>query len=204
MAEALRFSELLARVVAEHPADRIAFADIVAAIGDRGLGALLLLFALPNLLPLLPGMSLVTALPLILLAAQMVAGRHQPWLPRWIMRLSVEKSRVLRGMPRVLIVMRLVERLIRPRLSVVTGRGATRLMGAMALILSLIAWLPVPGLHYGPALVIAMFGLALINRDGVLALVAALAGTIGVVVLSGLIMAGGNALIHLVQRHVAA
>lgn len=204
MAEALRFSELLARVVAEHPADRIAFADIVAAIGDRGMGALLLLFALPNLLPLLPGMSLVTALPLILLAAQMVAGRHQPWLPRWILRLSVEKSRAVKGMPRLLMVMRLIERVIRPRLSAVTGHGATRLMGMMALILSLIAWLPVPGLHYGPALVIAMFGLALINRDGVLALVAALAGAVGIVVLSGLIMAGGNALIHLVQRRVAA
>ena len=44
----------------------------------------------------------------------------------------------------------------------------------------------------------------LINRDGVLALIAALAGAIGVVVLSGLIMAGGNALIHLVQRHLVA
>lgn len=204
MAEALRFSELLARVVDEHPADRIAFADLVATIGDRSLGALLLLFALPNLLPLLPGMSLVTALPLILIAAQMVAGRHQPWLPRWIMRLSIRKAQAVRGLPRLLMVMRWIERLIRPRLSVVTGHGATRLMGMMALLLSLIAWLPVPGLHYGPALVIGMFGLALINRDGVLALVAAVAGAIGAVVLSGLILTGGNALIHFVQGRLAA
>ncbi len=202
MTEVLRFSELLSRVVYEHPAERIGPADLVATIGDRTLGALLLLFALPNLLPLVPGMSLVTAIPLILISAQMTAGKHQPWLPRWIMRASITKAQALKGLPRVLTFMRWVERLIRPRLAALTEHNGTRLIGIMALLLSLIAWLPIPGLHYIPALVIALFGLALINRDGLLALVAWLAGAAGIVLLSGLIVAGAEALIYLAERYL--
>ena len=200
MADVLRFSELLARVVNEHPATRIGLADLTSVIGDRSLGALLLLFALPNLLPLLPGMSLVTAIPLILISAQMTAGRHQPWLPRWILRQSIETARVRRGLPRLLKFLRGVERLVKPRLAVLTGHGGTQLIGAMSLLLSLIAWLPVIGLHYVPAAVIGMFGIALINRDGVLALVAALTGVVSMIVLSGLILAGGHMLVHYAQR----
>lgn len=202
MTEALRFSELLSRVVDEHPADRIGFADLIAVIGDRSLGALLLLFALPNMLPLLPGMSLVTAIPLILIAAQMTAGKHQPWLPKWIMRQSIATAKVRKGLPRLLMLLRPVERLVKPRLEIVTGHGGTQLIGIMALLLSLIAWLPVVGLHYIPAFVIAAFGIALINRDGVLALLAAVAGAMGSIVLSGLILAGGQMLVHFAASHL--
>ena len=60
-----------------------------------------------------------------------------------------------KGLPRLQRLMRPVERLVRPRLTPVTGHGGTRLIGAVTLLLSLIAWLPVIGLHYLPALLIA-------------------------------------------------
>ena len=78
-----RTSTLLCSL-AEAPGETLRFADLLAGLGERAFGALLLVFALPNCLPVpaLPGLSTLMALPLVLLSAQLALGRRQPWLPR--------------------------------------------------------------------------------------------------------------------------
>ena len=61
-----------------------------------------------------------------------------------------------------------VERIFRPRLGQLTGPTATRVIGLVCMVLSVIAGLPILMIHNAPAVAIVLFGLALIYRDGVL------------------------------------
>ncbi len=47
----IRTSELLRRFARDLPADRVTLGEIIAGLGDRGLGVLIAVFALPNILP---------------------------------------------------------------------------------------------------------------------------------------------------------
>jgi hypothetical protein len=76
-----KLSELLERLAREAQ-ERITMREIATALDDRSFGAFLLVFALPNLIPLPPGPTMVLGLPMIFVAWQMVMGYHKVWLPR--------------------------------------------------------------------------------------------------------------------------
>ncbi|WPG41377.1 exopolysaccharide biosynthesis protein [Variovorax sp. EBFNA2] len=65
----------LGRLVRDTGRARVRVGDIVAAAGEGGLAAAILIFALSNALPSLPGMSSVLGAPLLVFAAQMLLGR---------------------------------------------------------------------------------------------------------------------------------
>jgi hypothetical protein len=97
--------------------DRIRLSDLIDHFGDRTFGAILLIFAIPNLIPLPPGGSTVLGIPLILAAAQLAIGRPSLWLPqairnRSLRRLDLERL-ALHGLP----TLRRMERLLVPRYS---------------------------------------------------------------------------------------
>jgi hypothetical protein len=61
---------------------RLSLGEMVAGIdGDDGLGPVLLVLSLPLLLPLPPGVTMLLALPLLVVAPQIVVGRQRLWLP---------------------------------------------------------------------------------------------------------------------------
>ena len=63
----VRTSDLLANYARHLNGERVTLGELVALLGNRSFGLLLLLFALPNLVPLPPGSSTVFGLPLLLL-----------------------------------------------------------------------------------------------------------------------------------------
>lgn len=68
-------SDILHDVVGFH-GETITIRDLSAQLGDRGFGLMLLLFALPNTIPLpIPGVSTLTSLPLIFFSAQLCLGK---------------------------------------------------------------------------------------------------------------------------------
>src|SRR5439155_4461356 len=75
-----------------------------------------------------------------------------------------------------------VERIFRPRLVSLTGPAAARVIGLVCFLLALVAAIPIPLFHIAPAVAIVLFGVALIYRDGVLAIVAAVAAVLSIVV----------------------
>ncbi|MBP6737516.1 MAG: exopolysaccharide biosynthesis protein, partial [Rhodobacteraceae bacterium] len=86
-----RMSQAIARVVAETETDRVSIGDLFARIGERAHYTLLILFALPNTLPGIPGTSAVLGVPLLYLTLQLALGRA-PWLPGFIARRSVGRE----------------------------------------------------------------------------------------------------------------
>jgi hypothetical protein len=88
-----RVSELLDFFVAGHPGDRIVLGDLIDLLGDRAFGAMLLIFALPNMVPVpLPGLSTVLGAPMVLFAAQLMLGHPKPWLPARLSKLSIARA----------------------------------------------------------------------------------------------------------------
>lgn len=171
----LPLSELLAQILRDHPRDRITLREMCTNLRDRAWGGLLLTFALINILPLPPGTTTITGIPLLILNAQLAAGRSRPWFPRRIDERGVTKEELSRLIGKLLPWEKRVEYVFKPRLCALTNHRAARVIGAVSLFLSVILWLPIPLGNHAPALSMTLFAMALIYRDGVLVALGALA-----------------------------
>ncbi|PWV61183.1 exopolysaccharide biosynthesis protein [Plasticicumulans acidivorans] len=161
-----RVSQLLEDCLHGHTDERISLGALLDRLGSRSFGLLLLLFALPNLIPLPPGVSSLFGLPLVLLAAQLACGRGQPWLPHWLRRRSLNRASFERIVHKALPWLRRIENLLCERLRWLTGPFAARLLGAYCLLMALLVLIPFPGSNMLPSAVIAMVALGLLERDG--------------------------------------
>lgn len=190
------FSQVLEDIGAR-PDPRLYLGEVVNAFGERAFGALLLLFGLLNALPLPPGATSVLGVPLLLLSFQLVLRTDQLWLPQWALKRSIDRAGYRRNAARVVGPVRLVERLSRPRLLVLTGPVSELAIGLVCTLLAIIVMLPLWSTNMFPAFIIAMFGFGLMQRDGVAVLLGwagaaayALFLVLAWRVIEGLVMAG--------------
>lgn len=188
----LPLSKRLAQIVAADGPDRLTFTDLALQLRARAWGGLLVIFAAINVIPLPPGASIFFAIPLMIVTAQMAFGRSSPWFPARIDRRGVTKDELRRLIAKMEWLELRVERMFKPRLTSLTGSAATRLIGVVCFILALLTTLPI--VHVAPAAVIVLFGLALVYRDGALAIAAAAAWIVGAAVAIFLINSGAVAL----------
>ncbi len=161
-----RLSAML-REMSGRAAERITFLEIAETFGSRAIGAMMLLFAVPNVIPLPPGSSAIFGAPLILIAAQLVIGRTTLWLPGFLANRSLRTADLKRVTDKVLPRLRWVERLLTPRFQGLFGPVGTRFLGLICLLLSIILFLPIPLANMLPGLTISILALALLARDGV-------------------------------------
>lgn len=81
-------SDVLQALASRTDRDRISVHDLLQALGDRALGALIFLFAFPNGLPMPPGTSFILGAPLVFLSGQLMLAKP-PWLPNVIGKRSI-------------------------------------------------------------------------------------------------------------------
>ena len=186
----LPLSERLAQIAQQSGPDRIALSELARQLHSRVWGGLLVIFAAINVIPLPPGTNTIIAVPLVLISAQMVFGRSAPWFPARIDRRGVTKVELETLIAKMGWFEARVERIFQPRLARLTGPAATRAIGLVCMLLSLIAGLPILMIHNAPALAILLFGLALIYRDGVLVIVASVAAVLAVLFDAALVIWG--------------
>ena len=156
--------------------------ELVNAFGERAFGALMLFFGLMIIaIGIIPGTTTILGAPLLLMGFQLMIRQDQLWLPRWALRRSIERETYRDGLGKVLPRLRQVERLSKPRLSVMTGDVVEVLIGIATVLLAFILILPIWGGNLVPALIISTFGFGLMQRDGVVVLVG-WAGVAGVCV----------------------
>lgn len=179
-----RFSTVLRRL-GEGESERIGVAELVDTFADRAFGALMFIFAVPNVIPLPPGSSGFFAVPLILIAAQLAMGRQTLWLPSPLLRLSIKRDDYARMLERVLPALRRAERLLAPRLGIMFGILGDRLIGICCLVMAIVLFLPIPLANMVPGLSISAFALGLMQRDGIAVVIGWIAalGTAGIVAL---------------------
>ncbi|CAN7325431.1 exopolysaccharide biosynthesis protein [Bosea sp. LjRoot237] len=185
MSSLLRTSGLLL-ALAHLPGPRIAVRDIVAALRDRAYALLVVLLGLPNCLPMPPPIPLVCGLVLAFVAAQMLMARATPWLPQRLLNRSIAQADLARAVQRALPLLVRLERFSKPRLTMLGGPFALPVLGAVLLILALGLIVAAPFIGQIPlGLAVCLVGLGLVERDGVLILVGAVVGAIGLALSAG-------------------
>lgn len=169
---------------------RIRLGDLVEGLQDRSFAPLMVLFAVPNVFLYLPGSSVITGLPLMIVALQLIMRRPSVWLPRALSDRSVDRERFAKIVHYSLPWVERLERLARPRFWPGATASVDRAIGVACLIMSLLLFLPIPFANGVPALAIIALGLALSERDG-LWLVAGILGSAVAVVFVAAIVGGG-------------
>lgn len=181
-------STLLLNTANQFETERIKVRDITEHLGHRSFGFMLLLFAIPNSLPIVgvPGVSAVTGLPMLMVAIQMMLNHQRIYLPRWIADSSIDSQSFRRLMEKVAPWLQRLEKLLRPRIDILTRGSADRWLGAVCALLAFFLILPIPFGNLLPGLGILFIALGLIERDGICVLIGLGLGVASVAYLGGL------------------
>jgi hypothetical protein len=182
-----KLSDILNAVAADQSRDRISITDLFKMMRDRAFGALMLMFAAPNVLPLPLGTSAILGAPLVFLAAQITLSQHRPWLPKLMAQRSVSRTKFAAIINKATPWLVRAERLLRPRLSFLTRPPFEQVIGLVCLSLAIILFLPIPFGNNLPALAICLFALALLERDGLAALVGIVVAILSIVIAWGVV-----------------
>jgi hypothetical protein len=175
-------SDILTQIADDDTRRRISVRDLLVALSDRAIGALIFVFAFPNTVPMPPGVSSVLGAPLLFLTAQLALGRS-PWLPTVIADRSMDRIHFATVVRRIAPWLARAERLLRPRAQALARPPFENLIGGICVLLSIILFLPIPMGNMPPAIAICLFALAILERDGIWVL-AGLCATIAAIAIS--------------------
>jgi hypothetical protein len=178
-----RTSELLERLAQDQSQAEISLGQLVDALGDRAFGAVMLLFSLPMIFPMPPGVSAVFGVPLVWFAFQITINNPRPWLPRFIRGKKFSREHLRAVIRKISPFILYFEKFFKPRIHNLTQGWPERLVGLMLLSLALIIFLPIPFGNMLPALAIAVIAIGYIERDGLVILVGIALGFASFVVL---------------------
>lgn len=172
------FGWLLDRVANAGQGDeRVSLGEIIDSLGERAFWPVVLLAGLITVLPLIgdiPGVPSVMAILVLVCGIQRLAGRKHYWLPGWLLRRGIGRARLERATAACRRPLEFAGRLLRPRFKVlITGPGewaVVILCLCVALLLFPMEFIPFSANLAGSALI--LFALAMLARDGLLAIFA--------------------------------
>ena len=200
--DGMALSEVLRALACDASRERIAVGDLLQALGDRAIGALLFIFAFPNILPVPPGTSAVLGAPLVFLAAQLTFGMR-PWLPQMISRRSMSRADFHGMVAKVAPWLERGEKMLRPRASALALPPAEYMLGLVCLLLAVVLVLPIPLGNMLPALAISLLALGLLERDGYAILAGVAAAAVAGVVVSGVVFGLVKGIVYMMTQFFA-
>lgn len=175
-----RSSEILVEIAHDQKwHGKLTFERILLLLGERAFGLAIIFFALPSALPIsvIPGISFVFGLPVFLMAIQMIFMRSSLWLPKKVGRITVDHKTIQKIVSSSTRYLEKLERFLKPRLSFITSKKMEIVNGFFLLCLSFLLMLPIPFSNYILGALIVIFGLGLIEKDGIF-IITAYVGTI--------------------------
>ena len=176
--EVTSLEQLLERVCGAEPeAGRVSLDAILDVVGCRSFGPLLVVAGLLTLAPVIgdiPGVPTTVGVLVFLIAVQLLFHREHVWLPRFLLNRSIERGKLHKAIGWLYRPARFVDRLLRPRLTIFAD-GAIRYVIiivclGIAMTMPVMEVIPFSANAAGGAL--TAYGLSLIARDGLLALIA--------------------------------
>src|SRR4051794_9756963 len=158
--------------------------SIIELFGEKSFALLFILLLGVSALPLpTGGATHVFEIVAILLALQLIAGRHQIWLPQRWRNLNLAGPTQQRFLSTLTRTIRWLERFSRPRLSILFGHRASNIVfGTLVVAGSIAAFVapPFSGLDTLPSAGVVLLSLAVLLEDFAFAIVALVVGTAGV------------------------
>ena len=198
-AERLSLSDVLRMLASDDSRERIFIGDLMEALGDRAIAALMFIFALPNVIPTPPGTSSVLGMPLVFLSAQLALGL-KPWLPGFISNRSMSIYDFRALVRRVIPFLSRAERLLRPRANWLIVPPMEYVVGLVCFVLAVILVLPIPFGNMTPALAICLMALGVMECDGWWVIAGFVASVVSGVIVSGVLFAMFKAAVFFVHR----
>lgn len=176
--EVTSLEQLLARIdEAAQDSERVCIDTLMEVAGGRSFGPLLLVVGLATLAPVIgdiPGVPTIMGVVVLLTALQLLFGRKHLWLPRWLLKRSVPSDKLRKAISWMQRPAKFVDRLLHERLTLFTrGAGVYAIAIACVIIgaaMPAMEVIPFSANVAGAAL--TAFGLSLIARDGLMALIA--------------------------------
>ncbi len=193
MTEVLRERSLIAALEAlatAAPEEGLTLEALLTRLGDRAFGMALFVLGLICWLPI-PILPQIVAAPMLILSAQMAAGRCEPWLPAQIGHRRIDREGLVRTAASGRKWFGWLERLARPRLHIFAEGPGEQLCGALFFIFAVSVLIPFPFTNGVPATGIIVASLGLIMSDGLLVVIGLLIGLAWVL----LLLIGGPALV---------
>jgi hypothetical protein len=192
-------TELFAQLCHRFDESAPTLGDVAHFAGPRTYALILLIFALPEALPLpVAGVSTILAIPLILVSLLMLLHGPEPRLPVWLSERRVPLRLLKIGSTRIGQALNRLERVSRPRWPGLIGQ--TRVIGAVCLVLAVVIALPIPFGNMLPALCILGIAVGMLQRDGALVAGSMTAGGLVVTGLSTVIALAGDAVFAIVRE----
>ncbi len=181
------------------PDDHLRLGDLLSGLRQTAFGMLLFVAVLPAFIPI-PGVAGAISGPLVMLiGAQLLICLRKPWLPGFLARRGPHRKAMARFRNTMSRWLGWLEKLVRPRMEGVLDHPlASAFTGLLLVLLGLLLALPIPFTNYLFGVLLLLFVFALLERDGVLMLVAWLSGAIAVVVFG---FVSGN-LVHMLTRMI--
>lgn len=148
----------------------LSYQRLLAILGERAFGIVLLFFSLPSALPFsaVPGISLVFSVPIALFACQMIFARETLWLPKIIAQRTIHKQTISKMIHATTPYLIKIEYFLEPRWEFMTCRFMEIINGFIILCLAILLMLPIPLSNFIFATLLIIFSLGLIEKDGIL------------------------------------
>lgn len=166
----------LEKLHAEAGDDGLTLRELFDALDERAFGAILFALAIPCCIPFLYAVPQIVALPMAAVALQMVAGRHEPWLPEKFADRRIDKAgleRIAKGGRKFF---GWAEAIAKPRLTFIASSQMERVIGIFLVIFCASILLPLPLTNTTPGFAVALVAFGLMARDGFMAIVGLIIG----------------------------
>ncbi len=159
-------------------ANGVTFRELMAAVGRRSYGPLLLVVGLFSVSPAtaVPGMTWLSAALTFVIAMQMALGMKRPWLPGGVLDRQISAELLTKGVNGFRPWARRIDAVLKPRLTFLAAAPFVNVIALLCMAAALIT-IPlgfIPFAPIAPGLVIVLFGLGMTARDGLLLLLGAL------------------------------
>jgi hypothetical protein len=180
---------------------QVAVSQFTDALADRAFALLLLVFALPNLVPFpIPGISVFFGVPLMFLSFQFMLGRRAPWFPGWIGRRSLPRKDLEKVVMYVIPHIKKIERFLKPRLHFLLNTFSERVIALVCLVMAVLIALPIPLGNWFPAFTIFLLAVAVLERDGIFVVLGAISAVVSVLLVGTLVLAAVKAAYFVLQQ----
>jgi hypothetical protein len=178
-------------------AERISLGDMITTLGERSFVPLMILFALPNVFFFVPGSSVITGLPLIFIAFQLVLGRPSVWLPKVLNERSIAHGAFTKVVTHAIPWVEWVERMARPRYWPLSRVVAERIVGLASLVMAVFMFLPIPFANSLPAVSVIALALGLGEHDGLWLAGGVVASLVSTAIVAAIFTAGTFAMLSI-------
>jgi hypothetical protein len=159
-------SDIILVTARDWPHPRITLGELITAFGMRSYGLLIVLFAVPNLVPIyIPGLSAIFGVPLAIIALQLGLGLPTPKLPGFLTRRSLKREDLQTIAVAAQPWLRRVENFLKPRPSALTRRGGERILGLYMVFPAVLVSVPRPLTDGPPSFACAIMAIGLIEED---------------------------------------